>query len=46
MYDYIDKNGEFIQEKLKEDGYKGNIIADKAHIMSAIRNLTESTTIS
>lgn len=45
MYDYLDDNGEFNEEKLKEDGYTGDIKVDKSRAMSRIQDIGEQVTM-
>ena len=45
MYDFLDEDGHFDQDKLKDAGYKGDIKLDKAIVMGDIRSITERTTM-
>jgi hypothetical protein len=45
MYDFLDENGNFDQEALKEAGYTGNMEKDKVTAMIAIRSIAEQTTM-
>lgn len=45
MYDYIQDDGTFNLEKLKADGYNGDIEKDQSLAMTQIRSLAELTTM-
>ena len=45
MYDYVDDNGKFLEEKLKEDGYNGDLKKDKSRAMSRIQDIGEQVTM-
>ena len=45
MYDYIQDDGTFNIEKLKADGYNGDIEKDQSLAMTQIRSLVELTTM-
>ena len=45
MFDYLNDQGEFIDEKLKADGYNGDIKMDKSRAMSRIQDIAEQVTM-
>ena len=45
MFDYLNDQGEFIDEKLKQDGYNGDIKMDKSRAMSRIQDIAEQVTM-
>ena len=45
MYDFLDDNGEFDLEKMKDAGYTGDPKKSKLIVMNAIRDITEQTTM-
>lgn len=45
MYDFLDDNGNFDEQSLKDAGYTGDISKDKVTTMTAIRSIAEQTTM-
>jgi hypothetical protein len=45
MYDFLDDNGNFDEQRLQDAGYTGNIEKDKVTAMTAIRSIAEQTTM-
>lgn len=45
MYDYLDDGGKFLEDKLKQDGYNGDLKKDKSRAMSRIQDIGEQVTM-